>query len=119
MIKILNNLNKQLFNMQIFRISFHNNGKVYQLHAEQVSQADLYGFVAVSGLQFNEHTSVVIDPAEEKLKDEFGDVSRIFVPMHAVIRIDEVTKRGQNKILDMDGNSSNVTAFPMPGKKPE
>jgi len=105
--------------MQIFRISFHNNGKVYQLHAEQVSQSSLYGFVEVSGLQFDEHTSVVIDPAEEKLKDEFGDVSRIMVPMHAVIRIDEVAKRGQNKILEIDGSSTNVTNFPIPGKKPE
>jgi hypothetical protein len=100
--------------MQIFRIAFHNNGKVYQLHAEQVAQAELYGFVEASGFLFDEHTSVVIDPAEEKLKNEFSNVNRLLLPMHAIIRIDEVDKRGQNKILDMDGNS-NVTPFPMPG----
>lgn len=105
--------------MQIFRVSFHNNGKVYQLHAEQVSQADLYGFVEVRNLQFDEHTSVVIDPSEEKLKSEFSGVERILVPMHAIIRIDEVAKRGQNKILDIDGSSANVTAFPIPGGSPQ
>ena len=99
--------------MRIFRISFINHGKVYQLHAEHVSQGDLYGFVEVRDLLFDEHTSVVIDPAEEKLKNEFGSVSRIMVPMHSVIRIDEVEKRGQNKILDMDGDvSANITPFP-------
>ena len=97
--------------MRIFRISFHNQGKVYQLHAEHVGQGELYGFVEISGLLFNEHTSVVIDPAEERLKDEFSGTSRILVPMHAVIRIDEVEKRGQNMIFDV-GDNSNITTFP-------
>ena len=97
--------------MRIFRIAFHNQGKVYRLHAEQVSQSDLYGFVEISGLLFDEHTSVVIDPAEERLKDEFSGTSRILVPMHAVIRIDEVEKRGQNMIFDV-GDRGNITPFP-------
>ena len=105
--------------MQIFRVSFHNNGKVYQLHAEQVVQGELYGFVEIRGLLFHEHTSVVIDPAEEKLKDEFSGVESIQIPMHAVIRIDRVEQRGQNKILELDGSTSNVTPFPMPGNSPE
>jgi len=105
--------------MQIFRVSFHNNGKVYQLHAEQVVQGELYGFVEIRGLLFHEHTSVVIDPAEEKLKDEFSGVGSIQIPMHAVIRIDRVEQRGQNKILELDGSTSNVTPFPMPGNSPE
>jgi hypothetical protein len=105
--------------MQIFRIAFHNNGKVYQLHAEQVAQGDLYGFIEVRGLLFDEHTAVVIDPSEERLKDEFAGVSRILVPMHAVIRIEEVEKRGQNKIMELDGSSANITPFPLPGSGPK
>ncbi|WP_456373671.1 DUF1820 family protein [Thiolapillus sp.] len=104
--------------MRIFRVTFHNQGKVYQLHAEQVSQGDLYGFIEISGLLFNEHTTVVIDPAEERLKDEFSGTSRILVPMHAIIRIDEVEKRGQNMIFDV-GDKSNVTPFPSFGPAPE
>ena len=100
--------------MRIFRIAFHNNGKVYQLHAQQVVQADLYGFVEVRELLFGEHSSVVIDPAEERLKSEFAGVQRLLLPMHAVIRIEEVEKRGQNKILDIDGALSNITPFPLP-----
>lgn len=104
--------------MRIYRVSFFNQGKAYLLHAEHVRQGDLYGFVEVSGLLFGEHTSVVIDPAEERLASEFGGVSRILIPMHAVIRIDEVKKRGQNKIMDVDG-PGNVRPFPSygPGKR--
>jgi len=52
--------------MHIFRVSFLNNGKVYQLHAQQVAQGDLYGFVSISDLLFDEHTAIVIDPAAGK-----------------------------------------------------
>ncbi len=97
--------------MHIFRVSFHNQGKVYQLHAERVSQADLYGFIEIGDLLFDEHTSLVIDPAEEKLKAEFAGTSRIMLPIHAIIRIDEVEKRGQNMIFDVE-DRSNVMPFP-------
>lgn len=97
--------------MNIFRISFINQGKVYQLHAETVQQADMYGFIRISGLIFGETTSVVVDPSEEKLKSEFGDVKQVMIPMHSVIRIDEVAKKGQNKIFELDANA-NVTTFP-------
>jgi len=98
--------------MHIFRISFINQGKVYQLHAENVFQGELYGFIEITDLLFNEHTALVIDPAEEKLKAEFSEVNRIMVPLHAVIRIDEVNKRGDNKILEMESVPNNITPFP-------
>ena len=97
--------------MNIFRISFINHGKVYQLHADSVQQADLFGFIRISGLIFGETTSVVVDPSEEKLKSEFSGVKQLTIPMQSVIRIDEVEKRGQNKILELDSNA-NVTPFP-------
>ena len=99
--------------MRIYKINFVNQGKVYQLYAESVRQGDLYGFIEVEGLIFGEGTSVVIDPSEEKLKNEFNGVSRTLVPMHAVIRIDEVEKHGPSKILELDKNT-NVTPFPSP-----
>jgi hypothetical protein len=100
--------------MRIFRVSFLNNGKVYQLHAQHIGQGDLYGFIEIRDLLFGEHTSVVIDPAEEKLQNEFAGVERLILPMHSVMRIEEVEKRGQNKILDIDGSISNISPFPLP-----
>jgi len=55
---------------------------------------------------------VVVDPAEEKIKAEFNDVKRTYLPMHSILRIDEVKKQGQAKILALE--ASNVSQFPVP-----
>ncbi len=103
--------------MHIFRISFHHDDKIYQLHAKCVDCSDLYGFIEVEELIFDERAGVVIDPSEEKLKSEFSGVSRLFLPLHAVIRIDEMEHKGKNKILDKDGHKTNITPFPLPGNR--
>lgn len=96
---------------QLYRVSFHNQGKIYEVYAKSVSDAGMLGFVQVRGLVFGERTSVVVDPTEERLRDEFADVERTYIPMHAVIRIDQVSRSGTSKIRDAD--SANVTPFPM------
>ena len=105
--------------MRIFRITFINRGNIYLLYAEAVRQAEVYGFVEIEGLIFGESSSVVIDPGEEKLKNEFSGVTRTMVPIHAVIRVDEVEKRGQSKIMEL-GKETNIAQFPgslyTPGK---
>jgi hypothetical protein len=93
-----------------FRIQFHNNGKIYELYAHQVSQSQMAGFIEVGEIIFGEHSKLLIDPAEEKLKSEFGDVKNSYIPHFAVIRIDEVDRSGKNRILDSDGAS--VSSFP-------
>lgn len=104
----------------LYRVSFVQLGKVYEIYARAVRQGDLYGFVEIEGLKFGENTSVVVDPSEEKLKDEFADVERFHVPMHAILRVDEVSKQGTAKISETsESGSSKVTPFPVytPGGK--
>jgi hypothetical protein len=72
----------------------------------------MYAFVEVEDIVFGEHTELVVDPSEEKLKDEFQDVQKTYIPMHAVIRIDKVSKQGANKIID-SGQTGNITPFPV------
>ncbi len=99
---------------RLYRINFIQHGKVYEVYAQHVGQSELYGFVEIEGLKFGENTSIVVDPGEEKLKDEFAGVQRFFIPMHAVLRIDEVSKQGTAKISEVGGSgSSNVTPFPI------
>ena len=50
--------------------------------------------VMLEELAFGERAGVLLDPAEERIKSEFDGVKRSFLPMHSVLRIDEVTKRG-------------------------
>jgi hypothetical protein len=61
---------------------------------------------------FGERSSVLLDPGEERLKAEFAGVSRSYLPLQAIVRIDEVRKQGIAKILPLEG--SNVSQFPMP-----
>ncbi|MDG2155290.1 MAG: DUF1820 family protein [Gammaproteobacteria bacterium] len=96
---------------QLYRIIFMNQGKVYEIYARSVGEGALYGFIDVEELVFGERTSVVVDPAEEKLKNEFESVKRTYIPMHSIIRIDEVEKQGIAKISSADG--TNITPFPM------
>ena len=96
----------------VYKVIFHNQGKIYELHASSVRQGELYAFVEIEGIIFGEHTELLVDPTEEKLKDEFAGVERTFVPMHSIIRIDEVSKQGSNKIVESDGGAS-ITPFPV------
>lgn len=96
---------------QLYRITFINQGKVYELYARHVEHGHLAGFIQISGITFGENTTLVVDPAEEKLKSEFSDVEAFHIPFHAVIRIDEVNKRGTCKIHDT-GESTNISPFP-------
>lgn len=104
---------------QIYKVIFLSHGKVYEIYAREVSSSGLYGFVEVGDLVFGETGSVLVDPSEEKLRDEFARVKRFHLPMHTLIRVEEVDKRGACKIRDMDAGDT-VTPFPLPpqsGKK--
>jgi len=97
---------------RLYRVAFYNQGEVYEIYARSVSQGGFYGFVEIEKLVFGERTTVVIDPAEEKLADEFAGVERSYIPMHSIIRIDEVDRRGTAKIKPVDGDSK-VRPFPV------
>lgn len=94
---------------EIYKVTFLNKGEVYELFVKQVYQSDLYGFIEVEDYVFNERTQMVVDPSEEKLKSEFNGVKRSFIPLQAIIRIDEVDKNGVSKISKGD----NVSLFPV------
>lgn len=95
----------------IFKVLFVNQGKVYEVYARKVSHGSMLGFVEIEELVLDARAGVLLDPAEERIKSEFEGVKRSFLPMHSVLRIDEVSKRGASKITEYEGN---VTPFPTP-----
>jgi len=102
----------------IYKVIFLNQSQVFELYARQIYQSDLYGFIEVEEYVFGERSQIVVDPAEEKLKSEFAGVKRSYIPMHAIIRIDEVEKEGAVKIRDSKGGEGKVMTFPLPGMRP-
>ena len=99
----------------VFRVLFHNQGQVYEVYAHNIYQSDLYGFVEIENYTFGNRSAMLIDPTEDRLRNEFEGVQRSFVPMHSIVRIDEVEKEGVAKITDSAGGT--VTPFPLPVPK--
>jgi hypothetical protein len=98
-------------NETLYKVIFVNQGKVYEVYARGVGQGGLFGFIEIEELVFGERSTVVLDPSEEKIKSEFKGVKRTYLPMHSIVRIDEVEKEGISKISKMEGN---VAQFPLP-----
>ena len=106
----------------IYKIQFHSQGQLYELYAREVSQSNMYAFIEVADIIFGERTKIVVDPSEERLKSEFSQVNRTYIPLHSIVRIDEVEKEGINKIIEVkggQGSDGNVSSFPMPPLQPK
>jgi hypothetical protein len=109
---------------RVYRVIFQNQGNIYELYARKVSQGDLFSFVEVEDILFGERNGVLVNPSEERLKSEFSGVKSTYIPLQAIVRIDEVEKEGVNKIIATAGSKDNVTPFPLPlgplgGKPPK
>jgi len=94
----------------VFRVIFVNQDKVYELYCRHVYQSEMYGFIEIEELIFGARSKVLVDPGEEKLQQEFSGVTRSFLPMHAIVRIDEVEQEGMPTIREAKG--TNVSPFP-------
>ena len=92
----------------IYKVIFTNQNEVYEIYARHVYQSDMYGFIEIEELLFGERSSLLVDPSEEKLKNEFATVTRSYIPIHSLIRIDEVEKEGVAKVSESKGE--NVTS---------
>ncbi|MEJ1097185.1 MULTISPECIES: DUF1820 family protein [unclassified Pseudoxanthomonas] len=101
---------------KLYKITFLNHSKVYELYARQVAASGLWGFTEVSELVFDLHDGLVVDPTEERLRDEFGSTKVLHLPMQSIIRIEEVERKGQSVIRDVATGEKVVTPFPLPAK---
>lgn len=96
---------------KVYRVAFFNQGQVYEIYAKSVSQDDFYGFLTVEQLLFGERSQVVVDPSEERLKAEFEGVRKVHIPMHAVVRVDEVAREGHARIAPVPKEGAVVAPF--------
>jgi hypothetical protein len=104
-------------NEKLYRIAFLNHGKVYELFCTGVCTSGLLGFIEVSGLELGDKDSLVVDPTEEKMRDEFDGVEVLHLPLHSVLRVEQVKKKGQLVIRERESGEK-VTPFPVqPGSR--
>ncbi|MDR5905704.1 MULTISPECIES: DUF1820 family protein [Halomonadaceae] len=95
----------------IYRVVFHNQGEIWELYAREIFQSDLWGFIEVEAFVFEDANKLVVDPSSDKLRRIFEGVSRSYIPLNAIVRIDEVEREGTPKAVKAEGK---VTEFPRP-----
>ena len=86
----------------IYKVVFIQQGEIYEIYAESIYQSDMYGFIEIEDHIFDQNSQIVVDTSEEKLKKEFKNVKRSYIPMGCILRIDEVDKKGISKITVND-----------------
>lgn len=97
----------------MYKVIFHNHNKVYELYCREVVGSEFsYGFVEFGDFVFDSAHELVVDPTEEQLREEFKDVESLHVPMHSVIRIEKVKKRGACVIREGQSGEK-VTPLPL------
>lgn len=96
----------------IYKVIFYNQNQVYEVYARAIYQSEMYGFIELEEFVFGERSQVLVDPGEEKLKSEFASVKRSYIPLHAIIRIDEVEKEGAVRITEARGDKAAPIPFP-------
>lgn len=98
----------------LYKIVFQSQGQVVELYARQVSQGGLFGFVEVEELVFGARSELVVDPTEEGIRTEYGGAKRLFLPLHSVLRIEEVEREGAARVRPAKEAAGIVTPFPVP-----
>jgi len=90
-----------------YKVIFYNQDEVFEIYASHAFPSEMFGFIEVEEILFGERSQLLVDPSEEKLKNEFAGVNRTFIPMNSVVRIDEVEQCGIPKV-----KVSQVAKFP-------
>jgi hypothetical protein len=106
-------MNKQT---TLYKVEFNSGGERYELYVKELISSSIFGFIEIAGFVWNTHTGLVLDPSHERLKDEFSGVERTFIPMHNVIRIDQVKEKGTATIKPFPDKvgKGNVTSIHSP-----
>ena len=99
----------------VYKVIFQNGGQVFEVFARQIFQSDMWGFIEIEELVFGERSAVLVDPSEEKLKNEFAGVKRSYIPLHSVIRIDEVEKEGAVRVSEASASGAKISHLPFNG----
>ena len=99
---------------KLYKVTFLSQGKTYELYARHVASSGLWGFTEVGELVFETpNEGLVVDPTEERLRDEFRDTTMLHLPIQSILRIEEVAKRGALAIRDAASGERVVMPFPV------
>ena len=97
---------------KLYKVTFLSQARTLELYARHVASSALWGFTEVGELVFEQGEGVLVDPTEEKLRDEFKSTKMLHLPMQCIVRIEEVEKRGPLAIRDATSGEK-IMPFPI------
>lgn len=74
--------------MNVFRVHFTWKEKEYSLKAHSLDMTHPY-FVSIKDLVLPEKSSLLINPADDEIRKNFGDVRQLMLPFQSVSLIEE------------------------------
>ena len=93
----------------IYRVIFKQDDKRCQLYAQYICEESLMGFLEVESLVFSsDNSSLIVDVQQEELKQQYKGVKRTYIPMHTVIRVDEI-KASECQLITNALSDGNIT----------
>ncbi len=82
--------------MSIFRVHFTWKEKEYTLKAQNLDMTHPY-FVCIKDLLLPRESSVLINPADDEIRQNFKDVRQLMLPFQSVSLIEEYAKDPDSK----------------------
>lgn len=87
-------------NKKLFKINFINSEKeTLTIHASKVNPSEYLGLIEVSDIVFLDSSDIILNPQDDKIKKEFKNVERTFLPLNSIIRIDEVFFQKETQVV--------------------
>ena len=100
--------------MSIYRVHFTWKEKLRTIRARSLDMTHPY-FVSIRGLIFPDKRSMIIDPAEDELRHDFGEAEHIMLPFQSVSLIEELPEsdtRTQGKVIHFSPSEGQSDAEP-------
>ena len=96
----------------IYKVIFYNQNNVFEIYAKNINPNKMLGFIELSDLIFANSSNLILNSVEEKMKAEFANVKKTYIPLNSIIRIDNVIKAEKIKIYKSDS----IIKFPLSSK---
>lgn len=95
--------------MNVFRVHFTWKEKEYSLKAYSLDMTHPY-FVSIKDLVLPEKSSVLINPADDEIRKNFGEVRQLMLPFQSVSLIEEYREDPDLKKDEKKGKGEVVTS---------
>jgi hypothetical protein len=96
----------------VYRTIFTHLDQVYTIYSQGVSEETLVGFIELDSILLVTQDIILSSEnqtAHEPFMKQIESIKRTYVPMHAVVRIDEMTRKHFDyEVLDGDEKPMNV-----------